>query len=77
MVGNMNGPPRKSVRACQLCFATTHATDECSQIDVEEVKVLVHNNGNGGDDYPKYDPNSQFNNPRWKDHGNFKWESKP
>lgn len=66
------------MRACQLCLATTHVTDECLDLDLEEVKILGHNpgnGGNGGNGHRKYDPNSQFHNPRWRDHENFKYSN--
>lgn len=49
--------------ACQLCSATTHITDECPDLAMEEVKILGHNQGNGGNGHNKYDPNSRFYNP--------------
>lgn len=61
---------QKDVRACQQCMVTTHVTNECLELEIDEVKILGHNQGNG---YQKYHPNSLFYNPGWKDRDNLKY----
>ncbi|XP_057770898.1 uncharacterized protein LOC130990689 [Salvia miltiorrhiza] len=67
---------RKPVKACQLCMANSHATDECPQLfeEVELNAVGQQPGGNNGGQHQKpFEPyRQQFNNQGWRQHENLR-----
>ncbi|XP_057803107.1 uncharacterized protein LOC131018398 [Salvia miltiorrhiza] len=68
---------RKPVRACQLCMATSHATDECPQLfEDEELNAIGQQPGgnNGGQNQKPFEPyRQQYNNQGWRQHENLRY----
>ncbi|XP_057790979.1 uncharacterized protein LOC131008097 [Salvia miltiorrhiza] len=70
---------RKPVKACQLCMANSHATDECPQVfEEEELNAIGQQpGGNNGGQYQKpFEPyKQQFNNQGWRQHENLRYDN--
>ncbi|XP_057785259.1 uncharacterized protein LOC131002809 [Salvia miltiorrhiza] len=68
---------RKLVKACQLCMATSHATDECPQLfEDEELNAIGQQPGgnNGGQNQKPFEPyRQQYNNQGWRQHENLRY----
>lgn len=66
---------KKRANARKLCSATTHLTEACPSLySDEEVNAFGHTNGGQGQNQrPKFDPNSQTYNFGWKYHENFRY----
>ncbi|XP_057791257.1 uncharacterized protein LOC131008390 [Salvia miltiorrhiza] len=68
---------RKPVKACQLCMANSHATDECPQLfEDEELNAIGQQPGgnNGGQNQKPFEPyRQQNNNQGWRQHENLRY----
>ncbi|XP_057787673.1 uncharacterized protein LOC131004932 [Salvia miltiorrhiza] len=68
---------RKPVKACQLCMANSHATDECPQLfEDEELNAIGQQprENNGGQHQKPFEPyRQQYSNQGWRQHENLRY----
>ncbi|XP_070669027.1 uncharacterized protein [Malus domestica] len=60
--------------ACTICGITTHDFTSCPRRDAYPEHVTKQINAFNNYQRPRNDPYSNFYNPGWRDHPNFKWD---
>ncbi|KAJ9147947.1 hypothetical protein P3X46_030059 [Hevea brasiliensis] len=71
-VGNM-----QTVKACEICSGSGHATNICPALQEDESMQHVNAVGNYGQPQCRYDPFSNTYNLGWQDHPNLSYGNQP